>query len=329
MAMRLSNRITALTILGLMFYLVGVATACHELTARDRTFWQEMYNKPKSFLFAFTPISISSGPEKARVLNEKGIQAFVKGIYPEAKKFFLQAADINSDEAAVYHNLALISYTRVKLDQAQLYWVKSSKLDPKNPRYHYHAATAFGHDGKIDKAITEYEHTLQITGGSPELFNKVGQLHEFSNRHSQAEKFFKQALAINPYYKQSLQNLARLYVSTGKYRKSEAVYLKMLDIDGDDVEIYISLGKIYSQLGEDQLAVKLFRKAVKKRLDYPYPRFLLADALKKAGDGEKAATMLKLAQTIQRDNYIGCIIDPTADTNVPTIQTKNLRVIPQ
>lgn len=291
--------------------------ACHELTARDRSFWKELYSDKKTFFFALEPISVPSSSGDIYAMNEKGMKSFKNGIYPDAGKSFEEAIGVNPDLAPLYHNLALVSYTRLKLEKAAEYWETAAILEPDNPRYRYHLATALSHDGRVDEAIDQYSLVIALAGEHPEIFNQLGQLFEFKGDMTKAIKNFEKAVNLKPDYMKGLRNLAKGYERTGRMEEARSIYENMITINPKDVELYINLGNVYVDTNQPSLAIENYEKAVELRPDYPYPHFLLSEVYKTMGKTDEADGLEKVAKKIRIDNYIGCIIDPLPNLSIP------------
>jgi len=290
-------RISLITLLLMLsFYQLDVY-GCEERSVRDASYWNKMYKDPRLFLFPFEPIPLSSAVEPLRTLNEEGIRGIERGDYRQAGRDFSEAIKVSPGSAPLHHNLALVFFKKLDLTRAVESWKRASSLDPRNPRYLYHLAFALSSDGRAEEAITVYQNLLAMDK-RPEIFNSLGQLFEFRGNVSEADKHFRQAVAIKPDYLPALNNLGRLYRKAGRLEKAERVFKELVRRDPDDVENYLNLGALYSDMGKKTRAIEYYRKALGLRPDYAEIHLLLSGIYRKMGRTKQADNEEILAHSI-------------------------------
>lgn len=290
-------RISLITLLLMLSFCQLDAHGCEERSARDASYWNKMYKKPRLFLFPFEPISLPSTAEPSRTFNEAGIRAIVRGDYSQAGRDFSEAIKVSPGSAPLHHNLALVFFKKLDSARAVESWKRAAALDPHNPRYLYHMALALSSDGRVEEAITVYQNLLTMYK-RPEIFNSLGQLFEFRGNISEADKLFRQAVAIKPDYLPALNNLGRLYRKAGRLEKAERVFKELVRRDSDDVENYLNLGALYSDMGKKIRAVKYYRKALGLRPDYAEVHLLLSGVYRDMGRIKQAHDEELLANTV-------------------------------
>lgn len=111
-----------------------------------------------------------------------------------------------------------------------------------SPISHYYAAKAYDANGDSEKAIDEYEKSLQ--------------LHE-ENFHA-------------------LNNLGLLYIKAGKLDSAMEVLEKAVEMDGAEDYAFNNLGVTYERLGMITEATDMFEKAVAINPDYEKAKESLA-----------------------------------------------------
>lgn len=270
---------------------------CEERSARDASYLNKMYKEPRLFLYPLEPISFSSPAEPSRTLNEEGIGAIVRGDYSQAGRDFSEAIKASPGSAPLHHNLALVFFKKLDSARAAELWKRAAALDPRNPRYLYHLALALSSDGRTEEAITVYQNLLTMYK-RPEIFNSLGQLFEFKGDASEAEKYFRQAVAIKPDYLPALNNLGRLYRKAGRLQKAAHVFKKLVRREPDDVENYLNLGALYFDMGKKIMAAKYYRKAIGLRPDYAEIHLLLSGVYREMGRTKQAGDEEILAHSI-------------------------------
>lgn len=296
---RSSNTYCRSIALMLLFFVIpALSEACNELTARDRAFWEAMEKRPADLLFPLKPVSVRPASGAVYTFTEKGINAFLKGDFPSAERYYNRAIEGNPQEAALYHNLALIAFSRLEFQKASELWLKALSIEPLNARYTFHLAFTLTSDGKTDEAIGYYHKLLAMMHGRPEIYNSIGQLFEFKNDISGAESSFRKALSIKGYYAPALTNIANLYRKNNRLSEAIRVYKKLIIITPGDVDNYIAIGDIYNEMGKNKLAAGFFKKALAIRADYPEIHTRLAGLYKKMGRLREAVEEEKQAYAI-------------------------------
>lgn len=298
--MQAANNLYSVLVVVMSFILVMplLSEACHELTNRDRLFWKEIEKRHAKLLFPLNPVSTGRTSGAAHELTEKGIHAFMKGDFPAAQEHYSMALRDNSQEAALYHNLALIAFSRLELTKASELWRRAQSIEPGNMRYVFHVAFALASDGKAGEAINFYKKLLVMMNGRPEVYNSIGQLYEFKGEISSAASYFKKALGMNHDYLPALSNLAGLYKRNNRHSEAIRVYKKLIAKTPGDADNYVAIGDIYKEKGKYNLAAEYFKKALGIRADYPEIHILLAGLYKQMGRLREAEEEEKQAYAI-------------------------------
>ena len=97
--------------------------------------------------------------------------------------------------------------------------------------------------------------------------NKKGCLFIEQNRLSSAEKCFRKAVKLNPYYVEAYNNLGNTLEQLGKIDDAFAVYQKAIAINPDLAETYANLAGIQQQRNQVKAALENYNKAVQLKSD--------------------------------------------------------------
>jgi tetratricopeptide (TPR) repeat protein len=91
----------------------------------------------------------------------------------------------------------------------------------------------------------------------------------------------------------SAKTLGLAYLEENKLEEAEAEFLKILDLDENEVMAYANLGIVYLRMGEFDKAEEWLFKAIKKQPEDPDVRLILAKVYEMSGDTEKAVEELE------------------------------------
>lgn len=82
-----------------------------------------------------------------------------------------------------------------------------------------------------------------------------------------AERAFQNSIKINDDYIDAHRNLARLYYLQKKYNKAATEYTHVLRLDPDDIDMYVNMAVVQTDLGDFEEAIKYLEKAKTKTMD--------------------------------------------------------------
>jgi Flp pilus assembly protein TadD len=119
-----------------------------------------------------------------------------------------------------------------------------------------------------------------------------------------AERFFIQALTIQPHALDVQAELAKLYLSSDRPNKAEAMYKELLQ-QRDDVSFHSNLGLAYYQQGKYEEACQAYQEALNRDSQSPERAYALGRACIAAKHFEEAAALLEKASVrLSRDTEL-------------------------
>lgn len=102
-----------------------------------------------------------------------------------------------------------------------------------------------------EAAIKSLEGFIQRHPEYAPAYNNLGVLHYELGDIEKARGFYQKAIELEGDNKEFLKNLADLYlVEEGKIEEALKLYIKVLEIDNEDVETYLILGNICASMGQ-------------------------------------------------------------------------------
>lgn len=113
-------------------------------------------------------------------------------------------------------------------------------------------------------------------------------------QHDQAEQLFIQALTIHPDSVDTRAQLAKLYLTTGRFAKAEALYKELL-LTRDDISFFANLGLAYYQQEKYVDACHAYQEALNRDPQTPERSAALGRACIAARRFEDAAPLLEKA----------------------------------
>jgi protein O-mannosyl-transferase len=186
--------------------------------------------------------------------------------------------------------------------------------------------------------IAMTNHAVEVTPRWPYLQNYIGAYYSLQKNFPEAERYYKEALAINPNYFDSLSNLGDVYQQQGKFFEAEQSYqkaieygapyantyfnlgvvltaqkklaaaeqplIKALEIKPSNTKARYNLGWVYDNQGKPALAEQAYLETLQYDPAYPEPRINLGSLLTRQGRYPEAAEQLETAARYAPDHPV-------------------------
>jgi len=127
--------------------------------------------------------------------------------------------------------------------------------------------------GDFDQPVELLDQVARLEPFNPNILHARAVLHVKRNEYDEAERYFHQALDINPNHAASRTGLAWLELATGRFEAAEHSARLTLNESPDDPQAMAYLGTALLEQGEVEEATKWLQRAVREE-----PGFLTAQA---------------------------------------------------
>lgn len=223
-----------------------------------------------------------------------GVLYIEQGMDQDAVREFESACAIRPEDASAYVNLGYL-YSRNHMDEKAVEAYRNAiSRDPQLALAHYNLGvllrnTGRGEDaqGHLDKAraldpelkpaarqlpvSVEIKDPMKLTAGDIELIRQkasgpdgltaVGNLHLARGEYHSAVEMYDRALAADPDYVHAHVGRAQALLALGDAPEAQKSLFRSLELNPDNVQGRLQLGKVYFDLGRIQMARKEFEKA--------------------------------------------------------------------
>lgn len=185
---------------------------------------------------------------------------------------------------------------------------KAISLDLKNPYSYYVAGLAFNQLDEEEMAITNFEKSIELKPDFYRAYNNLGVSYDDLEQIDRAKESYEKAIELAEeadadYYKAHM-NLAGIYRLMGRddqdgqddhYEKALLLCKKAIEMGVGGPDAYYNLGNHYGDLGEYQLAIEAYGKALKLEPNHYRTLSALGFEYREMGDYEKAIELHKKA----------------------------------
>jgi len=138
--------------------------------------------------------------------------------------------------------------------------------------------TRYANLGQLDRAISCYEKALSIKPDYAEAHYNLGFSYHKKGQLDAAVKSFKKVITIKPDYAEVHDNkiLFVIYLFTkGEISDAIDILEALIKESPDDALLFNMLGGCYVSLGQPDMAIKCYQKALAIKPDYSVPQHML------------------------------------------------------
>jgi Flp pilus assembly protein TadD len=160
--------------------------------------------------------------------------------------------------------------------------------------------------GYYEQALPYLRQVLQRTPDNARVLVLVGQIHLQANRMGDAEKSFREALAVNEANPEAWSGLGDVYDSRKDWKSAKDSYDKALALKPDLLYTLLNAGQLADKLDEQKQAEDFYRRAFELNPQQAEAANGLGLALAKQGQAGDAKKYFEQAIALKRD-YAGAI----------------------
>jgi tetratricopeptide (TPR) repeat protein len=247
-------------------YLLGLVHNDQGNTAAAMKFWQR---------------SLELDPSRADANDSLGNALLLRDEYEKAEEYFRKALAIDPGLATANARLASALIHQGKMREAAAILEKQSSLNAEGHRF---LGEAYQHLGEFEKAKGSYMKAVALNSelteayyGLSKVLNRLGE-REQADKHFQTfsvlrERADERGRQVRADYDtmaitkksvaQTHTDVGRVYVTTGRLREAERLWLKAAELDPKNSLCRLQLAVIYQQTGKHREALKYYEEIAK------------------------------------------------------------------
>lgn len=199
--------------------------------------------------------------EATRNLGEAYLR---EGNTAAALREFKKAEALNADDYFLHYDIGLAYLTNKRYELAIEHFQKAVALNPDYAPAVNSLGNAYAARGDWDQAIKYYkqvsENVFYATPHYP--LSNLGLAYYNKQEYELSERYYKEALEIQPKFINALAGLAQTYEAVGRYAEAVGLLERAVRLDPDSALLRFQLGKAYAQAGDRRRAYARFLEVV-------------------------------------------------------------------
>lgn len=199
-------------------------------------------------------------------------EAYIReGDYTKALSKLLEAEKLYSKDPHLQYDLGLVYIAKEKPGMAIDHFKKAVEIKPDYTPAKNSLGVAYLAQKKWDDAIACFkeitEDLLYVTPHYP--LSNLGWAYYNKKEYNLAEKYYKDALKIEPRFAIALSGLGKTYIATGRISEAIAALEKAVKNSPNSAELYLDLADAYRLSREYKKALDAYSKVIELAPDSP------------------------------------------------------------
>ena len=219
--------------------------------------------------------------------------AFDRGDFPAAIRLF-EAANQRQPECANLLYIGLARYRLRQTNEALISFRAAAQCDPKLVAAHLALAEAYSSTRDDSEALTAYLQVLALEPHNIAALRAASNLYLKNDLHAKSRVLLETLLELSP-TAETHADLGAIHATSGDRTQAEAYFRRALALESAYFPALTGLGNLLARMGEHATAVPLLRQAVAVRPKAYEGHFLLGSALNRLDQFAEARTQLEQA----------------------------------
>ncbi len=239
-----------------------------------------------TILWLVSMIACAGGLEKrkqqARTTRTLGEAYMQQGNYTESLKELLKAEKLYSNDHLLHNDLGLAYMAKQHFDKAEFHFKKAIHIRPEYAPAKNNLGAVYMAKQDWDAAIEQFKTVAgDILYATPHFpLTNMGIAYYNKQDYINAEKYYLEALDLEPNYVLALRGLARTYVAMNKLPQAAATLEKAVKRAPHSADLYLDLGNAYHMSGDTQMALFAYQKVLSLSPDTPLAETAQIEILK-------------------------------------------------
>lgn len=177
------------------------------------------------------------GSEDSNLINayyNRGLASFKKGDYERAIEDFTNVVRLNPNDDRAYYNRGNALALKKFYEQAIEDYSRAIAINPEKAYLYYSRGLTYQEKKEYyDKAIDDFQQAIKINPEDKKAYCFLGITHYKKQDYRKAQKYFGEAIFIDPNYAEAIAGRGQAYLRSGKMGKALSDFKKACDMGED------------------------------------------------------------------------------------------------
>ena len=201
---------------------------------------------------------------RLRTLIARGSAQFQLGNAAAARSDFESARDASPNDPTPYNNLAFVSLSQNKPDEAVANWENALKIDGTNFVALNSLSDYYGRKQEFDKGHARIDQALSSNPNNASLHFIKAHIYGYQRNSQGVETELRKSLELDPNYVPAYSALGALYINTHQEDRAIAEFQKIIALRSDNSAAYTMIGMLEDARKNYDAAADNYRKALQQ-----------------------------------------------------------------
>jgi tetratricopeptide (TPR) repeat protein len=225
----------------------------------------------------------------------KGLRYKILGNPDEALKAFGDCIRMDGKEATPMYESAMIYFNKGDYDQAQFFIESACQIEPDNKWYQQLLATTFLENRQYTKAITSFKKLLEIEPKNEDWHFELASAYLLNNQARNAIKVYDDLEKYIGPYDMLFQQKKRIYNEIGDKAAAIREVEKWVDAEPQNLDALNELAELYLLSGKQTKAIQAIEKSLALKADNASAFIMLSDLYRNKNELDKSFDYTKKA----------------------------------
>ncbi len=209
-------------------------------------------------------------PQSFQSCNFLGIAYQMSQNWSGAKQAWEQALHYNPDSEDVRLNLGIACIAIGEKSAAELHWLHILKFNAHHVQSLINLGLLYREQERNQQAHDCWQKALDSTPNQSKIIEWLADVKGILGKEAltlgkvkEAEILLKKAVSMDPTYSVLWGTLSEWHLHTGDLSEALKACTKAIDLEPQDPNLLNLNGNIYRMMGENEMALKMYREAIK------------------------------------------------------------------
>ncbi|KFP33950.1 Transmembrane and TPR repeat-containing protein 3, partial [Colius striatus] len=212
---------------------------------------------------------------------------------------FMSALKVNKNNAKLWNNVGHALENEKNFERALQFFIQATQVQPDDIGAHMNVGRTYKNLNKTKEAEESYmiakslmpqiipgkKYAARVAPNHLNVYiNLANLIRANESRLEEADQLYRQAISMRPDFKQAYISRGELLLKMNKPLKAKEAYLKALELDRTNADLWYNLAIVYIELKDPTEALKNFNRALELNPTHKLALFNSALLMQESGE---------------------------------------------